>query len=268
MRIRNIVITFCITFILSFLLQGISDPNVFIFSKWRQNNILNILHLWFIFLTTYYLFSFTVEIGIKKFTIHTSKRLIALLLLTQVITFLWVIFIDILYYSLYYEITSLSETTFYEFDVPIAIVILSIGSVYFYQKNYFTLIKTVNSDKNIEHQNEKSLEVFKGSKSIFINHNDIGLIHLSDKIVWVTTLNNETYQTRFSLTELANQLSSSIFFRLNRQGIISRKIIKGYNRINYQKLQILIDDNFPSEINLVVSKYNAPNFKKWLTNSI
>lgn len=262
------MITICITFILSFLLQGISDPNVFIFSKWRQNNVLNILHLWFIFLTTFYLFSFTVEVGFKKFTINTSKRLIGLLLLTQLITFLWVIFIDVLYYTLYYKITSLSETTFYEFDVPLAIVILTIGSVYFYQKNYLTPIKKVNSDKNIEQQNEKSLEVFKGSKSIFINHYDIGLIHLSDKIVWVTTINNKTYQTSFSLTELANELSSTIFFRLNRQGIISRKIIKGYNRINYQKLEILIDDNFPSELNLVVSKYNAPNFKKWLTNSI
>ncbi|UAB82264.1 LytTR family transcriptional regulator DNA-binding domain-containing protein [Marixanthomonas sp. SCSIO 43207] len=129
-----------------------------------------------------------------------------------------------------------------------------------------TPIKTVNSNKNIEQQNEKSLEVYKGSKSIFINHNDIGIIHLSDRIVWITTINNETYQTSFSLTELSNKLSSSIFFRLNRQGIISRKIIKGYNRIGYQKLEILIDNNFPSELNLVVSKYNAPNFKKWLTN--
>ncbi|MEM8568801.1 MAG: hypothetical protein AAGF85_20250, partial [Bacteroidota bacterium] len=95
---------------MSFLLQGINDPNVFIFPKWRQNNVLNILHLWFIFLTTYYLFSFTVEVGFKKFTIHNSKRLIGLLFLTQVITFLWVIFIDVLYYNLYYKITSLSET--------------------------------------------------------------------------------------------------------------------------------------------------------------
>lgn len=206
--------------------------------------------------------------GFNKFTIDTSKRLIGLLLLTQVITFLWVIVIDLLYYSLYYKITSLSETTFYEFDIPIAIVILTIGSVYFYQKNYLTPIKTDSLDKNIEKPNEKSLEVLKGSKSIFINHNDIGLIHLSDRIVWVTTLNNQTYQTSFSLTELSNNLSSSIFFRLNRQGIISRKIIKGYNRIGYQKLEVLIDDKFPSELNLVVSKYNAPNFKKWLTSSI
>ena len=268
LRKRNFVITLCITFILSFLLQGINDPNVFIFSKWRQNNAFNILHLWFIFLTTYYLFSFTVEIGFKKFNINTSKRLIGLLILTQVITFLWVVFIDVLYYIMYYKITSLSETTFYEFDIPLAIVILTIGSVYFYQKNYSAPINAVNSDKNIEQQNEKSLEVYKGSQSIFINHNDIGIIHLSDKIVWVTTTNNETYQTNLSLTELTNELSSSTFFRLNRQGIISRKIIKGFNRSDYQKLEILIDDTFPQELNLIVSKYNAPSFKKWLTNSI
>lgn len=253
---------------MSFFLEGINDANIFIFSNWRQNNLINILHLWFIFVTTFYLFSFIVETGFKKLTINTSKKLIGLLFLTQIITFFWVISIDILYYNLYYKITSLSETTFYEFDLPLSIVILTIGSVYFYQKNYLTPIKTDKSSNNVQPQIEKRLEVFKGSKSILINYSDIGLIHLSDKIVWITTTKKETFQTNLSLTELTNKLSSSNFFRLNRQGIISRKIIQGYNKIEYQKLEILIDDNFPSELNLVVSKYNAPNFKKWLTNSI
>ncbi|HAS39497.1 MAG TPA: hypothetical protein DCS93_03420 [Microscillaceae bacterium] len=264
---KNIVITICITFFLSFLLQGINDHNVFIVSNWRQNNIANILQLWFIFLTTYYLFSFIVEIGSQKLIIDTPQKLRWLLVITQVITFLWVVLVDVLYYILYYKINYLSETTFYEFDIPLAIAILTIGSVYFYQKKHF---KTINTDKpanGVEPPPQKSLEAFKGSKSVFISHADIGIIHLSDKIVWVTTTQNQTFQTNFSLAELTDELSSSDFFRVNRQVIISRKIVQGYDRLEYQKLVVLIDEQFLSGLNLVVSKYNAPHFKKWLTNS-
>ncbi|OJJ16981.1 hypothetical protein BKI52_30150 [marine bacterium AO1-C] len=264
---KNIVVTICITFVLSFLLQGINDHNVFIFSNWRQNNIANILHLWFTFLTTYYLFSFVVELGFKKLNVNTSQKLIRLLFATQVITFLWVILVDVLYYILYYKIDSLSETTFYEFDVPLAIAILTIGSVYFYQQKYLKPIGVHQSEPHIQPALEKSLEAFKGSQSFFISHSDIGIIHLSDKIVWVTTTQNQTFQTNFSLADLIDELSSSDFFRLNRQVIVSRKIVQGYDRLEYQKLAVLIDDHFLPELNLVVSKYNAPNFKKWLTNS-
>jgi len=263
---KNIIATICITFFLSFLLQGINDHNVFIVSNWRQNNIANILQIWFIFLTTYYLFSFIVETGFKKLIINTPKKLLRLLLITQVITFLWVVLVDVLYYILYYKIDFLSETTFYEFDLPLAIAILTIGSVYFYQKKYLTPINVDKPANNVRPSFEKSLEAFKGSQSVFITHSDIGIIHLSDKIVWVTTTKNKTFQTNFSLAELMDELSSSSFFRVNRQVIVSRKIVQGYERLEYQKLAVLIDDHLLPELNLVVSKYNAPHFKKWLTN--
>lgn len=245
-----------------------NDPNVFVFSAWRQNNVVNIIHLWFTFLTTYYLYSSILEVGFKKFVVDSSKKLIGLLIITQLIAFVWVVITDILFYKVYYDTTSLNDTTFYEFDVPLAIVLLTIGSVYFYQKNYLTPINPKPVDNTDQKPSNKSLEVFKGSSSIFISPDDIGIIHLSNKMVWVTSMNNETYQTNFSLTELSSLLSTSNFFRLNRQVIISRKIIKGYDRIEYQKLEVLVGDDMPSGLNYIVSKYNAPGFKNWLTNSI
>jgi hypothetical protein len=245
-----------------------NDPNIFIFSNWRQNNVINVLHVWFTFVTTYYLFSFIVAFGFKKRNINSSKKVIGLLAITQIIAFLWVIFIDLLYYILYYDIASLSETTFYEFDLPLAIVILTIGSVYFYQKHYLTPIKIKTSESTMASPDKKTLEVFKGSKSILIDHSNIAIIYVADKIVWLTTVEFESFQTNFSLASLIKELSPELFFRLNRQVIISRKIIKGYNKLDYQKLEVLADDRIPSEANLIISKYNAPNFKKWLTNSV
>lgn len=231
-----------------------------------MNNIVSLLYLWFAFLTTYYLFSLIIEYGIKKLHIVTSKKLIVLLLLTAFISFIWVILIELLFYHLYYKIDSLSETTFYEFDLPLTIVILIIGCVYFYQKNYLKPVID-NLSSSIDFPEIKKLEAFKGTKNLFVNQSDVRIIYLSDKIVWIKIADGQLLHTNDSLSILTDKLSSNLFFRLNRQVIVSRTIVKGYNRLDYQKLEILIDEDFTSDLNLVVSKYNAPYFKKWLTNS-
>lgn len=267
MRQKKFTFTLLITFILSFLLQGINDPNVFIVSNWRLNNIVNILHFWITFLTTYYLFSFFLELGFRKLPINTSNRLIGLLLVTQCIAFLWVIVTDILFYILYYKIDSLSETTFYEFDIPLALVVLTIGSIYFYQKKHLRPIKAKTAESDNQPKTPKRLEAYYKAKNFLVQHSHIGIIYLSNKMVWIKTLDGQVLHSNESLAKLSNELSSSDFFRLNRQVIISKKIITGYSRLDYQKLEVLVDDVFHSDLNLVVSKYNAPNFKKWLTNS-
>lgn len=266
LRLKKIIVTSLIILLLSFFLEGISDPNIFIFSNWRMNNIVSLLYLWFAFLTTYYLFSLIIEYGIKKLHIVTSKKLIVLLLLTAFISFIWVILIELLFYHLYYKIDSLSETTFYEFDLPLTIVILIIGCVYFYQKNYLKpVIDNLSSSRYFPEI--KRLEAFKGTKNLYVSQSDVRIIYLSDKIVWIKIADGQLLHTNDSLSILTDKLSSKLFFRLNRQVIVSRTIVKGYNRLDYQKLEILIDEDFPSDLNLVVSKYNAPYFKKWLTNS-
>lgn len=189
-----------------------------------------------------------------------------LLLLTAFISFIWVILIELLFYHIYYKIDSLSETTFYEFDLPLTIVILIIGCVYFYQKNYLKPVFDKHSGESDFTENKK-LEAFKGSKNLFINQSDIRIIYLSDKIVWIKIADGQLLHTNDSLSILTNKLSSRLFFRLNRQVIVSRAIVKGYNRLDYQKLEVLIEDDLSSDLNLVVSKYNAPHFKIWLTNS-
>ena len=52
-----------------------------------------------------------------------------LLLLTAFISFIWVILIELLFYNIYYKIDSLSETTFYEFDLPLNRILIALGMV-------------------------------------------------------------------------------------------------------------------------------------------
>ncbi len=190
------------------------------------------------------------------------------MLLTALIAFLWVISTDLIFYLIYYEINSLSETTFYEFDLPLTLVILTIGCVYFYQKNYVKPIagKALESNGN-PREAEKRIGAFKGAKDLFINQDDIGIIYVSDKLTWIKTLDGQLLRTNESLLNLTDELSPELFFRLNRQVIVSKMMVKGYNRLDYQKLEVIIRGDSFSDLNLVVSKYNAPGFKKWLTNS-
>ncbi len=256
-----------VTFIFSFLLEGINDPNVFAFSKWRQNNVVNILQFWFTFVSTYYIFLLILNLGLKKLDIINPKKLIALLAFTQLIAFLWVIGTDILFYKLYYNIQSLSETTFFEFDLPLAIVVLSMGSFYFYQKNVFKTIPDKDLQRGSKTAKEKQIEAFLGSKKLWISPSEIYLLYVENKIVWVLTREKEIFSLGISISALIEELSPSEFFRINRQTILARKVVKGFRRLNYQKLEVILNTELNKDLNLVVSKYNAPIFKKWLSNN-
>ena len=73
--------------------------------------------------------------------------------------------------------------------------------------------------------------------------------------------------TEYSLSSLSDKLNNTFFFRLNRQVIVSLKSIKEFDKLEYQKLGVRLIDDMNFEKPIIVSKYNAPAFKKWITNS-
>jgi len=262
MALKNsFLTTSLILLFLSIILQSLVDPNLFNIQYWDRDTWVNVLHFWLTFLSTYYLFSVIVEKGHEKINKLTSSVLLIILLIAAVISFLWVMVIDIAFYFFYYKIQSLSETTFYEFDVPLTVAILTIGSFYFYQKNFYSPIMQKNGESELK------IEAFAGKESRLISTIDIAAIYLSENITWITLLNGKTFYTNKTLLDLTEIISNDDFFKLNRQTIISRKAVDGYERLDYQKLLIKSISNLEIKANLVVSKYNAPIFKKWLTNS-
>jgi DNA-binding LytR/AlgR family response regulator len=90
---------------------------------------------------------------------------------------------------------------------------------------------------------------------------------VENKTVWVVTIEKELFSLGISISALTEHLSSTDFFRINRQTILGRKIIKGFQRLDYQKLEVILKTDFSQDLNLVVSKYNSPIFKKWLNQN-
>jgi len=72
----------------------------------------------------------------------------------------------------------------------------------------------------------------------------------------------------YTLKELEELLPKQDFFRANRQFLINRSKIKGYNNVSFQKLEVLWKDSNLSLPVVVVSKYNAAAFKSWIGSGL
>jgi len=110
------------------------------------------------------------------------------------------------------------------------------------------------------------LIVKKGSENIALPLEDIVLIYTHDKLVFAVDLYSKKYMCDKTLSELENDLDDTIFFRANRQYILSINYIRSFKP--YEKVKLLVGMVIP-EINhsIVISQETAPVFKRWLRDA-
>jgi len=108
---------------------------------------------------------------------------------------------------------------------------------------------------------KKRLLTYSKDKLISILVDQIAFINTENSITSITCLDGKKYTNNSSLDELYNQLDHSIFFRANRQYILS---VKGIDEIlRYGNNQLKIKTN--PENDVIISKNKVSEFKKWLT---
>ncbi len=124
----------------------------------------------------------------------------------------------------------------------------------------------IDSLSNIEEENEdnskfkKRVLTYSKNKLISIKIEQIAFINTENSITSITCLDGKKYTSNSSLDELYNNLDNSIFFRANRQYIIS---VKGIEEIvKYGNNQLKINAKYCNPI--IISKNKAAEFKKWL----
>ena len=143
---KKIILELLITFFISYFLYSLVDFSAFSISEWNQDKIFNLTHTWFILISSYYIYNGYLKLAFDYWKNISIKKLILLLIAISFFIIFWTVVVDIFYYKLYYNITSLhEETTFFDFDLPVTIVVLTIGSLFFYQK-YYT--QPLNQNKN------------------------------------------------------------------------------------------------------------------------
>ena len=150
--------------------------------------------------------------------------------------------------------------------------VLSLSKLNISLTNYKDKISKKISESNLIEENkddivnEESLKIksrlltYSKDKLISIRVDQIAFIFTENSVTYVTCLDGNKYTNNASLDELYNSLDHSIFFRANRQYILSVKGIDEILRYGNNQLKI----KTKPENSVIISKNKASEFKKWL----
>ncbi len=106
------------------------------------------------------------------------------------------------------------------------------------------------------------LLTYSKNRLITIRVDEIAFIRTENSVTWISCLDGKKYTSNSSLDELFGSLDPMLFFRANRQHIIS---VKGIDEIlRYGNNQLKIKLSPPSSDPIIISKNKASEFKKWL----
>lgn len=91
---------------------------------------------------------------------------------------------------------------------------------------------------------------------------EIAYIYTENTITYVVDIHGKKSTTNASLDELYTGLNASFFYRANRQFIIAISSIQKIIRYGNSQLKIVVNPN--SEIDIIIGKNKAAEFKQWL----
>nr|WP_299343228.1 LytTR family transcriptional regulator [Allomuricauda sp.] len=95
-----------------------------------------------------------------------------------------------------------------------------------------------------------------------ISTEDIAYIFMESTITYVVCFDGSQSTSNSSLDELFSNLDETHFYRANRQFIVAISAINKIIKYGNNQLKILVDPN--SEVDIIISKNRAAEFKQWL----
>jgi DNA-binding LytR/AlgR family response regulator len=117
----------------------------------------------------------------------------------------------------------------------------------------------LNPDREIA---RKRIITYLKDELIHLDITEIAFFFLDGAAVNIVTNNSKKYSTALSLDELTKQLDSELFYRANRQFIISLNCIKTIYIYGKNQLKIVVSPE-PDEA-VLISKNKVSEFKRWL----
>lgn len=100
-------------------------------------------------------------------------------------------------------------------------------------------------------------------KLIPLGANSIAYVYIDVKMVKAVSFDGRGYYLSQTLDELMNQMDPAVFFRANRQFIVSRGAIKDISIWSGNKLSLNLTVSVPEKI--IVSKARVSEFKSWFS---
>lgn len=109
------------------------------------------------------------------------------------------------------------------------------------------------------------LVVKRGQEHLFLAMEDVVLFYTENKIVYVADKNGKKFLIDKNLSDLEQELDTSVFFRANRQYIVNINYVKGYK--TYERVKLQLELHVTLNYCIVISQETAPLFKKWIYNA-
>lgn len=109
---------------------------------------------------------------------------------------------------------------------------------------------------------KKRILTYIRNELIPISIDEIAYIHTENTITYVIAFDGKKSTSNVSLDDMFTSLDSSLFFRANRQFIISISAIEKIIKYGNSQLKILIKD---SDAEIIISKNKAAEFRQWLS---
>ncbi len=120
------------------------------------------------------------------------------------------------------------------------------------------------SDETSEDDNSSKRRIltFHRNELRPVSTEEIAYIYTESTITYVVCIDSKRSVSNASLDELISNLDRNHFFRANRQFIIAISAIEKIVKYGNNQLKILINPN--SELDIIISKNRAAEFKQWL----
>ncbi|MCX2678684.1 LytTR family transcriptional regulator DNA-binding domain-containing protein [Galbibacter sp. EGI 63066] len=109
---------------------------------------------------------------------------------------------------------------------------------------------------------KKRILTYVKDEIVSIEQENIAFVYTENSITYICCLDGKIFHSNNSLEEIFSDLDSTLFFRANRQFIISVNAIDKIYK--YGNNQLKIELNPRSPINIIISKNRASAFKHWL----
>ncbi|GAB2842259.1 LytR/AlgR family response regulator transcription factor [Ferruginibacter profundus] len=156
--------------------------------------------------------------------------------------------------------------SFYTKDMPIiSIWFFVVNGIYiglYYHQKWQQSEQRIQEERKIKNEGFK---IVTPKKELLVSFEEIGGFYIDGDYSVVVTVEKKKHLLDFSLDKVEKNLPESSFFRLNRQYIIHRQLVTGFEKGENGKINVLLKDaeHLPSVI--PVSRTKAPEFKSWFT---
>ncbi|CAM1344850.1 LytR/AlgR family response regulator transcription factor [Tenacibaculum amylolyticum] len=117
---------------------------------------------------------------------------------------------------------------------------------------------------------DSKLSVTRNGKTLIVPYHEIAYFYSEEKVVYLVKSNGESFATEFTLQQLETILIQGLFFRANRQFIVSAKAINEMTSIANGKLLVTLIPIIAVEnkSQLVISRYKKQEFLAWFENKL